>query len=45
MAAIHTVVAGALDRTADGFLILGQVSERLTARRTPWIPPPMTLLT
>ena len=31
MAAIDTVVAGALDRAADGFLTLGQVSERLTA--------------
>ena len=31
MAAIDTVVAGALDRATDGFLSLGQVSERLTA--------------
>jgi hypothetical protein len=31
MAAIDTVVAGALDRAADGFLTLGQVSDRLTA--------------
>ena len=34
MAAIDTVVAGALDRAADGFLTLGQVSERLTADGT-----------
>ena len=31
MAAIDTVVAGALDRATDGFLSHGQVSERLTA--------------
>ena len=31
MAAIDTVVAGALDRATDGFLTYGQVSERLAA--------------
>jgi hypothetical protein len=31
MAAIDTVVADALDRATDGYLTLGQVSERLTA--------------
>ena len=31
MAVIDPVVADALDRASDGFLTLGQVSERLTA--------------
>ena len=35
MAAIDTVVADALDRAADGFVTLGQVSERLTVEADP----------